>query len=357
MTTEQKQAERIKAQQYAELMGEAYVDPYPDAVDDNTQNDPNKNKPLENQPIVTPTGEMTEEQLLAELKRRNITVNSLNDLLPKQTEEEQQAAIAKRKSDMLAFGLQTGKFKAEEYDSFQAAQANKLSVVKDEIAEAIKKAHPELTEQQVAEKVAIYAFENLEEGDVLRVQREKELLEMADSKLKNKFKNIYSLESDFDQYEQGINNKTNLENKVKAALPVYQKDVASILEGLKVLQVPVTDTKNPENTVMLDVKFSDTDLKELGEALLTPDNIVRQVKGGYTVEQLQKEAKSALLIQHWDRLIVQAAKDYNSKQKDKYIHGRKGVMPNGQELDISDDNLDSTKQEQYQQLIDSMPKS
>ena len=253
---------------------------------------------------------------------------------------------------MLAFGLSTGKFKKDEYDTYQLAQANKLANIKIEITEKIQAANPELTEAQVAEKVALYTFEHLEEGDVLRTTREQELLEMADSRLKNKYKNIVNLENDFEQYEQGINNKTNLENKVKAALPVYQNDVATVLGSLRSFEVPVNDTQNPANNVMVKLEFSDDDLREVQAALTTPDAIVRQVKNGYTVDQLKEEVELVLIKKHFNRLVSKAAKDYNSVQKDKYIKGLKGLLPE-KNLDIADDNLGNGNEAIYQELIDS----
>lgn len=347
MTPEQIEASRNKARHYAELMGVEYVDPHPDAAPlvDNQQQ--------QQQQQQNPELELSEDKLLEMLSKKGIKVNSLQDLLPKQTEEEIQAAKDKRKNDMLAYGLTTGKFKVEEYDAFQKLTANKMDIIKSDLVEKIKTAHPELTDEQIEEQVAIYTFANREEGDVLRTQREQELIELADSKLQKQFKHIYNLESDFEQHEQGVTNKTNFENKVKAALPVYQKDVATVLGGLKSFPVAIPDTKNPANSVTVDVKFSDADLKELEDALLLPDNIIRQVKNGYTVNQLQEEAKLVLMKQHFDRIISQTAKDYNSIQKEKYIRGQKGVMPNLSLLDISDDDLGSTNQQVYNDLIES----
>ena len=355
MNAEQILDARKNAQVYADLQGKEYVDPHPDFDEAGIkiQAAPPANNSNTVIPIVDE--ELSTDKLLEMLAKKGIKVNSLEDLQPKQTPEEIEAAEQKRKSDMLAYGLSTGKFKKEEYDFYQQATANKIAIITSDLTEKIKAAHPELTEEQVEEKVANYTMAHLPADDVLRVQREQELIELADSRLQKKFKNIYSLESDFDQHLQGINNKTNLENKVKAALPVYQRDVDSVLGQFKKIVVPVNDTKNPANNIDVELEFSDTDLNELRDALLTPDNIVRQVKNGYTVEQLQKEAQAVLLTQHWERLISQAAKSYNSKQKDLYLRGRKGLMPDAHTLDISDDNLAGGLQDIYDQLKDSAP--
>lgn len=361
MNPEQIQDARKTAQAYADLKGEAYVDPHPDFDEHGVKiaqqppaagGAPDANN--SNAPIVA-DDELPTEKLLAMLAKKGINVNSLEDLRPKQTPEEIEAAEQKRKSDMLAYGLSIGKFKKEEYDSFQQATANKMAIVTADLTEKIKTAFPEFTPEQVEEKVAQYTMAHLPADDVLRVQREQELIELADTRLQKKFKNIYDLESDFDQHLQGITNKTNFENKVKAALPVYQKDVDAVLGQMQNLTVTVPDTKNPANSLNVELKFSDTDLNELKDALLTPDNIVRQVKNGYTVEQLAKEAKAVLLTQHFDRLISQAAKDYNSKQKEIYIRGRKGLFNETGTVDVSDDTLASGLQDVYDQLKQSAP--
>lgn len=346
---------RKNAQVYADLQGKEYVDPHPDF--DEAGIKIQATPPANNSNIVIPAvdEELSADKLIEMLAKKGIKVNSLEDLQPKQTPEEIEAAEQKRKSDMLAYGLSTGKFKKEEYDFYQQATANKIAIITSDLTEKIKAAHPELTEEQVEEKVANYTMAHLPADDVLRVQREQELIELADSRLQKKFKNIYSLESDFDQHLQGINNKTNFENKVKAALPVYQQDVTTVLSQMQNLTVTVPDTKNPTNSLNVELKFSDTDLNELRDALLTPDNIVRQVKNGYTVDQLAKEAKAVLLTQHFDRLISQAAKDYNSKQKELYLRGRKGLIPDAHTLDVSDDNLEGGLQEIYDQLKQSGP--
>lgn len=362
MNPTQIQDARKMAQAYADLKGEAYVDPHPD-FDEHGVKIAQQQPPAaggtppannSNTPIIE-DDDLPTEALLKMLAKKGINVNSLEDLRPKQTPEEIAALEQKRKSDMLAYGLQTGKFKKEEYDSFQQATANKMAIVTSDLTEKIKNAYPELTDEQVEEKVAQYTMAHLPADDVLRVQREQELIELADTRLQKQFKNIYSLESDFDQHLQGITNKTNFENKVKAALPVYQKDLDTVLGQMQTLTVPVPDTKNPANSLNVELKFSETDLNEVRDALLIPDTIVKKVKDGYTVDQLAKEAKAVLLIQHFDRLISQAAKDYNSQQKELYIRGRKGVLPSNVTIDVADDALADGLQDVYDKLKEGNP--
>ena len=78
MTDAKKQEERVKAQQYAELMNEPFVDPYPEL------DTPAGPPPPPNQL----NDELSDEQLVELLKKRGATISSLEDLKPKPTPEE-----------------------------------------------------------------------------------------------------------------------------------------------------------------------------------------------------------------------------------------------------------------------------
>lgn len=354
MTEQDKQQARENAQTYADLQGIPYVDPFPETP---VAEIPVVETPIVETPIVEiPVTELSDEQLLQALDKRGIKTSKLEDLLPKPSEAELEVIRAKRESDKLAYGLSTGKFKKEDYDAFLKAQENKMGVIKSDMAEKIKIANPDFTPEQVEEQIGIYTLSNLPADNILRIQREQELIELADSKLQKKFSNIVNLDSDFDQHQQGITNRTNFERKVQAALPVYKSDLKSVLTGLGTLETSVNDTQNPENNVPIKVTFSEKDLQEVEEALLQPEQIYRQIKDGYTVESIREEAETVLLKKHWPRLISQAAKDYNSTQKDKYLKARHGLMPAAGEIDVSDDKLLTENQQVYQQLIDSESK-
>lgn len=339
----QKQEERVKAQQYAELMGTEYVDPFPESAPADV--------------IVAPTAELTDEQLVELLnKRTGATLSSLNDLTPKPTEEEIAAQAKERETAMFAFGLNTGKFKKEDYDAYQLAITNKKDLVRGDITAQLQTAFPELSDDAIQEKVANYFFENLEETDPLRMAREKEIATLSDLQIKNKFKNIVNLPDDFDQYQAGINNKATFERKIQATLPVYTKDVKTALQSLKTFSVEIPDTKNPANNVTVQLEYGDNDLKEVEDQFLSNDMIIRAVKEGVAIDQIKGEANIVLMQKHLPRLISQAAKKYNATQKEGYIQGRKGLIAgNDNAIDVRDENLGSTLNEVYDQFIETAP--
>jgi len=345
----QKQEERVKAQQYAELMNVAYVDPFPEL-------EPDQNQPPANQPV-----ELSNEDLLKLVSERTgVSLSSLEDLnrlKPQPTEEQIKAEQEKRNTEMLTYGLSQGKFKKEDYDAYQLALSNKKDLVRSEVSAQLRTAYPELDEVAIEEKVANYLFEHLPEDDALRIAREKEIMTLSDMKIKEKFKNIVDLPKDFDQYNEGINNKANFERKVQATLPVYKADVSTALKSLQKFTVTVPDSKNPANNVDVELSYSDTDLKEVEEMFLTPDQIIRAVKQGLTIEQIAGEANLVLMQKHLPRLISQAAKTYNATQKEGYIQGRKGLNPGFDAIEVRDDKLEGGDElnKQYDELIGSAP--
>jgi len=341
LTEVQKQEERVKAKQYAELMKIDYVDPYPEQA-------PDPNKP---DPIQQPT-ELSNEQLLELLnKRTGATISSLEDLKPKPTADELAQAEAKRKTDMHVYGLTSGKFTQAEWDAYQLTLANKKDLVRTEITGQLKTAFPELAEDAIAEKVASYLFEHLEETDPLRVAREKEIMTLSDLKIKDKFKNIVNLPVDYDQYEAGVNAKVNHERKVQATLPVYKTDVKRALESLRHFTVEVPDSKNPANNVVIPLEYSDKDLQEVEELFLTTDQIDRAVKQGLSFDQIKGEADFVLGKKHQARLISQAAKLYNATQKENYRMARKGLNAGHESLDVSTETLKGELDAQYDEFI------
>lgn len=343
MTEEQIQSARLRAQQQAELMGTDYVDPFPE-----TGPTPAAAAPL---PADAPTAELSDEEIIEALNKRGIKTTSLADMLPKPTDDEIAIAKADKQNKMLAYGLSTGKFKKEEYDTF--LQVDKMQLVRSDIAKKIKAANPDLSEDAVDEKVASYVFAHLDPSDPIRKQREEELIELADARLRKQYANIYNLESDFEQYEQGVSNKATFERKVQAALPVLKNDVKTALSELASFDVIIPDIKRPENNVTVKAKFSETDLKEVEDAFLDHKSVYALVKDGYSVETIRDTVRQVLVSKHLNRLISQAARDYSSIQKDKYIRGLKGLLPAGAMLDIADDNSSSTKDDVYGQLLES----
>lgn len=337
----QKEQDRIKARQYAELMKEEYVEPWPEETPE--------------QPIVQQINpeDLSEEALIALVnKRTGGSLASLDSLKPQPTAEELAQQQEVRRAAMVTYGTSNNKFTQAEYDSYHQALGNKIAVVREDVKANFTTAFPELAPEAIEEMVANYFLENLAPEDTLRQAREKELITLADVKINEKFKNIINLPNDYAQHEEGLNKESNFKRKVEATLPVYTADVTRALQSLQHFTVDIPDTKNPANTVSVELEYDEKDLKEVSDILLTTEQVNKAVESGMTFEQIQGAAKMVLVEKHLPRLISQAAKKYNATQKAGYINGRKGLNPGGDAIEVHDDNLGGNNLEAvYNELI------
>lgn len=345
LSQEQKEQERVKAKQYAEMMNIAYVDPFPESngTDDNNNSGGGTND-----------GELSTDQLIEQLKKKTgvpLSIELLNSLKPQPTEEDLAAEAEKRNSAILSYGLSTGKIKKEEYDAYQVAVANKKDLIKNEISNQLKEAFPELDEYSIDEKVSAYLFEHLPENDPLRISREKEILTLSDIKLKERFSNVIDLPKNYEQFEEAENIKASFEKRKQESVPAYTANVRTALQSLKHFSVEIPDTKNPANTVTVELEYGDSDLEEIQNLFLTEDQFTRAAKENLTLEQIKGEAELVLVKKHINRLISQAAKKYNAAQKEGYIQGRKGLRPAQDSIQVHDDTLKESLTDVYNEMI------
>lgn len=338
----EKAEKRLLAQQYSELSGEPYVEPFPE-----TPADPNKT-------VITPEAKkVSDDEVMAFLKEKGIAVNSIDDLKPKPTEAELAVIETKKREDRKLYGITNGKFTLDEYVAYEQAKNNKLGIIRDEVRSQLATAFPDLEEAAIEEKISNYLFEHLPEGDPMRVAREKELMEIAGNRINSKFKNIVSLDADFEQHSQGETNKANFLRKVEATLPVLKSDVEQAIASFKVYDMSIEDVNNTGKSMTIPFELPEEGAAELQAAFLSPKEVERRVKEGYTIDQIKEELELVILKKYKNQMFANLVKMYNSNEKANYLAGRKGL---GAEniLDIASDIEDgSPHADEYKQLLQS----
>lgn len=283
-------------------------------------------KPIANEipaPVKTNT-ELSDEELLKILQSRNITVSSLDDLKPKPTQEELDAQAAARQNKILAYGLETGKVKREEYDIFNQQLSKKDQIAVSKFESELRK-DSSLTEDQIQDALKDYTLSMLDEENPARKYRQQELEKLGEYELKEKYKSIFDLPSEYDKHEQSELSKAQLKRKVEAGLAVYKADLEKVIDTLKKEDFVIGDENGENETISFE--YSEDALKELRKTLTNPDFVVSQISQGYTLENLTETASLLLIAKNRLGQISHAAKKYNSNQKEKYIQGRKGIVP------------------------------
>lgn len=342
-TTEQKQLREQKESEAAAKLKE-------DEIKAQAEIDKKKN---EGAIVSNPENDISDEELVKLLTKKGISISSLEDFKPKATEAEIVEAKEKRENEMLAYGLKNNKFKREDYDNLKKLEARKEAVILDELTSEIKAANPEISEEDLEDEIKEYKMEHLKENDPRRIRRAKELNTMADQRLKEQYSSIYNLPQEFDKYEQSEQSKYQLKRKVEAGLPVYKKDVNDVLEWVKKQSFVIEDKDNPENNISVPFEFNENKIKQLEKAFLSQAQADDRITHGYNLETMKQEAKMFLIDNDINAIVSHAAKQYNSAQKEKYINGRKNLIPK-QDLEMGYSSKGDSLLDQF--VADVLPK-
>lgn len=345
----------IKEQFAKDILGDDYKspeEPKPPVIEPvSTQQQQQQNTILEPAP-PNEDADISDDKLLAFLNKRGISVSSFEELKkpePAKTEEERQAEQRKRKENALVWGIQTNRIKKEDYDELTRLQVNKMDLVVDEFVDFIKEKSPDLTDEEIQEKINEYTLSNYDDTDPIKIKRQNDLLELADRRLKKKFSSIYNLDREFDVYEQSQLSERELQNKVAQQTPLYKNNLEKVVEECRAWKHTIEDSQNPDNNLVVDLTFSEDDLKEVREAFSNSDLVLQKIKNGFNVEEISNEVRSFLLIKHAPRLFNKIAKDYNSVQKEKHMMARKGMVV--KDLDVSSQSVDNPILDQFRKDV------
>jgi hypothetical protein len=299
------------------------------------------------QRVEQPT-ELSDSDLLALIEKRGLKLPAKTE----PTEEERKAAEAKRKSDALAWGLQSGKFKSEDYEELTRAESRKMDLLVEEFAAELKANNPDMDEEALQSMISSYTYSDLEDTDPVKIKRQKELIELGAVRLKSKYKSIYGVDSEYGAHIEEQERIASENRRVEAAIPVYQSDVKSVLAEFKKGEaISIEDSQNPENTVTVNLSYSEEDLREIETHFLNATSAIDCVKKGYSLEDLKNGVEIMLLKKHFKRHISKAAKDYNSVQKEAYLRGEKGITP-GRRLNGSSSQEKNQVDAYIQQQLD-----
>jgi hypothetical protein len=275
--------------------------------------------------------ELTNEAVLNFLKKNGIEVGSISEITKKPTEEPSQvdkdkAAEAKR-SSIRAFGLQNGKVTTTELDSY----ARDINTHPTDLAYDIfkKQRLAELKAEGVAEDkmptdealykdFADYNYLEADEKDPKRVRREKELELYVDNYLKNTYKNIYGLESDYNEHET-----------VQQARSSYNGHVAEAFKNIPTeLSFSFPDVKDASGKTQLTykVKPSPEVLRAIQESYNSDAMFSilqsKNVDDKFIAEAIQNE----LILKDLPRVIAEVANAHATAEVSKVARGRRNMM-------------------------------
>jgi hypothetical protein len=289
------------------------------AIEAKKKEDAEKVKPKEDKPVLTTdvTSELDDASLLALLEKRGIKVSSIEELTPK----EDAAVIAeKRESAKISYGLNKGTITKKQYENFVVDSRDPKNLVFGQYHADAKAEDPNLTDDQIQEDFVMEFGLDAEAGTRKHKYGQQKLSLLANKMLQEKYPAILSLDNDFTSYETEQRNLSQIQAKVKAGMPVYNKDVDDVFVELEKINTKFSDD---EEYVVPALKES---LESIKSQFLDSKYAAGKIVNGYKKEDLKEIAFTTFLRQNFPYLAKEIANQKLLKQQ----AGTRGIpVPTG----------------------------
>lgn len=321
------------------MKGEEPLTEMPTEEGTNNQPTVENNQPIipkeeeKNKEVVVP--EINDDAVLKYLQQKGLSVKSLEDLNKPMTEADLAQQADNRENAKLTYGLNKGLFNRKTHEQFILDKSNKQQLVFAQYYQDAKKEDAELTDEDIqSEFAAKYGLDS--EPNTRKFKRgQQEIDILSDIILKNKYQNIYKLDTEFDSYEKQTTTQREFERRLLNEAPVFKKQVDDVFSELKKITTKFSEDESYE------VEVLDESLNSLKEKFLDKDFVAQKIAQGYTKEEIKGIAFNALLSQHWPVFAQEIVKQALYKQQ----KGVKGITPVGpQQKQQGDTNL-TEKQE------------
>lgn len=285
-------------------------------------------------------GELDDAALLQLLEKRGIKAASLDELKPKDPDEDPELTAEKLEAAKLTYGLEKGLFNKKTYDNFISESKAPQNLVLAEFYADAKKSDPNLTDDEItAEFREEYGLDA--EPTSRKFLRGKKNLETRAEKLMNeKYGKVLSLDNEFKTHQDARKAESERKKAILAKTPQYKKDVQSIFTELRKITTKFSDTESYEANLV------ESDINEIMNDFLKPEAAEKMIEEGYTPEKLKDTAFMVLLKQKFPVIAKELIKQALLKNQ-KGAHG----IPDGSNTgDAGGDGTLTESQKAYRVL-------
>jgi hypothetical protein len=236
--------------------------------------------------------ELTDDQLLEILNKRNIPVKSLDDLKKKDPEKTPEQIREEKENAKLSFGLTKGLFNKKDYENFVTDSNSKESVVFSQYHAEAKADDPTLTEDEIVSEFREKFGLDSEPGSRKHKRGAKEIEVIAKELLTSKYSKIYDADKKFSDHEQELSQAETYRANILAKTPEYQKSVNEAAAALKKIH---------------DVEIPEAAINELRDRFLKQDFVERQINDGFTTEQVTNQFRAAIVTKNLPYILEKNA--------------------------------------------------
>lgn len=278
--------------------------------------DAEKNKPQLREP--------TDEELLERVSKiTGKTLQSWDDLKPREVVDAE-AVKQERDADKISFGLKNKLIKPKELEGFISDSKDPKDLVYRHRLQEAKKEDPTLDEAEFkAEFEEEFGID--QKPDSRRYKNGQQTLNrLATSILQSTYGSVYELEGKYSQFETHQTQQRAIEQKVKEGTVAYTKALSNVRSQLSKITVQFNEGEEYTVEAKEDILKS---IDSVIEQMSDPKFATGQIVNGYTEEQLNEIASTAVLKNNWKSL----AKEIAVQHLRKHAAGTKGIttLPGG----------------------------
>lgn len=277
--------------------------------------------------------ELTEEEILKIVSERTgKKLSSWDDLKPKEEVNAEKAA-EEREVEKLNYGVKKGLVTMNEWKNYTNDIKDPIKLAIDQYVAEAKKDDPSITDEELqAELNERFGLDDKESRKFKRGQKELALL--GENIIRNKYQKVFSLDNEYDNYENNQKVKKETETKIKSGLPDYNKTMSTVKTELKRIKTQVGEGEEYE------VELLDESIDNIINMMSDPSFVSQQIIKGYTKDELKDIAWTALLKNNFPFLV----KEMNKQYLLKHAAGTRGIPKVGDTVKDEDYVLTSEQQ-------------
>lgn len=237
--------------------------------------------------------EFTEDEIVALLKKRGISVDSLEALKPK---ADPSVEAEKRENKKLTFALENNLITRKEYESYIADNANKEHVSYAEFAAEAKAEDAEISDEQIREDFNEEYGLNADPESLKYKRGQKKMALAAEKIIKEKHAKYFGIDSKFNDFEKEGQAKTARATKIYNQLPDYTKAVDEAVSELSSLTFNLGDST-------YSVKIDQKTLDSIKEPWTNKDVAEKNIMSDLSKDDIKAAIKMTLLQGNFDKII------------------------------------------------------
>lgn len=262
------------------------------------------------EPAPTTVAEMvnlTDQQLEESLRRAGFLKEgqTLESLKPAPTEDEVQKAAKKKKEDAFKYALENGAVEKETYDQYVIDSAKPVEetaflTFKDSFLDDIKGTDDEGT----------YNDDDIRALYEKRGYTPKEKSKLADAYLQNKYGILHgdNIVKDYESHQTTLQKATEYKGIVDQAISKVETNVfKTVVDNVEVEYKPSKEAIEAVRKVYTDQKAFNV------------------FSGEVTAETMAEAMKTNIIMNDFDRFVLEVSQSYHAKMVEKHQLGRRGV--------------------------------